>query len=147
MSKSFGVDKICELIPHRPPLLLLDAVEYWDESCLIGSRTVPQDDQIFQGHFPSLPVYPGVYLIEGLAQAAAALLYLARGQSWHDGIYYLASLSDVKFRNSVYPGDTITYRVDFKKKHGQFYQVSAVAKTHGKEACSAIITSAQGKKM
>lgn len=145
--QSFGKEGICELIPHRSPFLLIDNVESWGQEFLVGNKKVLEDDPIFQGHFPSHPIYPGVYLVEGLAQAAAALLCLVREQTWKDGIYYLASLSDVKFRSSVYPGDTITYRIDFKKRHTRFFKVTAVASVGDKEACSAIITSAQGKEM
>lgn len=143
--QSFDQSRLCELIPHREPLLLIDSVHSWGPEFLIGHKKVTGQEPVFQGHFPSEAIYPGVYLIEGLAQAAAALLYLIQEETWENGIYYLASLADVKFRKSVHPGDTIEYRINFKKKHGRFVQVDASATVQDKEVCSAIITSAQGR--
>lgn len=144
--KTLDAQTVQDLLPHRPPLLLLQGVEDWGEDYLIGYQCLSGEEPVFQGHFPGDPIYPGVYLIEGLAQASAALLYLSTGQTAKDGIYYLASLADVKFRRPVYPGDTVQYRINFKKRHGRFVQVNATAYVQDHEVCSAVITSAQGKR-
>jgi 3-hydroxyacyl-[acyl-carrier-protein] dehydratase len=142
--RSFGKELICDLIPHRPPLLLVDTVEEWGEGFLIATKKILETEEVFKGHFPTKSVYPGVYLLEGLAQSAALLMCLLKQYTWHDTIYYLASLKDVKFRKSAYPGETLFYNINFKKSHGRFVQVIATATTGDKEVCSAIITSAQG---
>ena len=78
-------DTIKTIIPHRFPLLLVDNVhELILEKKIIASRTLSKDDPVFQGHFPGKPVYPGVYYIEGIAQAAAILIFKSSNNKQQD---------------------------------------------------------------
>jgi len=110
-------DAVTDLIPHRPPFLFVDAIVAETADGLQARRVWRSDEDFYKGHYPGAPITPGVLLCEAVFQAGA--LFLSRqaraaGAKPGEGVPLLAKISDVRFRNPVYPGDEIL--IDVKKK-------------------------------
>ena len=115
-------EAIKNILPHREPMLLIDETELVDEIA-ISRYTVRGDEFFLQGHFPGNPVVPGVILCEMMAQSAC-LLVNAEGRKFTP---YFTGLKDVKFKDKVKPGDTVTFKSQATAKRGAFYFVKSEA--------------------
>lgn len=111
------LDAVTDLIPHRPPFLFVDAIVSESADGLQARRVWRSDEDFYKGHYPGAPITPGVLLCEAVFQTGA--LFLSRqaraaGAQPGEGVPLLAKISDVRFRNPVYPGDEVL--IDVKKK-------------------------------
>ncbi len=126
---------ITELIPHRPPFLFIDEVVAQDDASLTARRTWRSDEDFYRGHYPSAPITPGVLLCEAVFQAGAAYMSLqarAADTAAGEGVPLLAKISDVRFRNPVFPGDEVLIEVIRKEAMGGFTMMKgSVRKTDG----------------
>ena len=104
------MNKIEDLIPHRKPFLFVDRLLVANEKNIVGERTFPPEEPMFEGHFPEYPVVPGVILVESMAQCGGA--GLAQAGLFGNQIIFLASISEAKFRRQVRPGETVRYEVE-----------------------------------
>lgn len=114
---------VTDLIPHRPPFLFVDAIVSHDEQGLVARRTWRAEEDFYQGHYPGAPITPGVLLCEAVFQTAACYMALkaqAAGVKPGEGVPLIAKISEVRFRNPVYPGDTIVLEVKQKDALGGF---------------------------
>lgn len=113
------INEILSILPHRFPFLLIDRVEELSIGESIKAyKNVTYNEQIFQGHFPGHPIYPGVMIIEGLAQAGGVLAFKSMekdGVDLSDKVVYFMSIDNAKFRNPVRPGDKLEYRISVIK--------------------------------
>jgi len=103
------IREILETLPHRYPMLLVDRVlECEVGKHILALKNVTINEPFFNGHFPGLPVMPGVLVVEALAQAAAILAFRSAGKK-SDGqsIYYLVGIDDARFKRPVVPGDQL----------------------------------------
>lgn len=109
--------EIQEIIPHRYPFLLLDAVDVLEPGKrVVARKNVTVNEPFFQGHFPGEPVMPGVLILEALAQAGAvAILYQ---EEYRGKIAYFGGMEHVKFRSMVFPGDVLRLEVEVLKWKG-----------------------------
>lgn len=100
------------LIPHRPPMLLVDEVVEKTPEYIVCRKTFRPNEYFFQGHYPDYPLVPGVILCEASMQAGAILLSDYPG----DGVPVATRMNDVRFRKMVRPGDTVLLRVDLVER-------------------------------
>ncbi|MBW3671933.1 MAG: 3-hydroxyacyl-ACP dehydratase FabZ, partial [Acidobacteria bacterium] len=99
--------EILKVLPHRYPLLLVDRVIEWeDNKRIVGLKNVTANEPHFQGHFPSVPIMPGVLIIEALAQCGA-LLFLKDIEDRDEKLFYFAGIDKARFRKPVVPGDQL----------------------------------------
>lgn len=126
------------IIPHRDPFLLLDEViELETMKHATALKYVSADEYYFKGHFPQKPVMPGVLVVEALAQAGAVVIL--SDPKYQGKIAYFTGLKRVKWRKSVFPGDTLVLKVEITKIHGAFGAGSGKAYVNEHLVCEADI--------
>jgi 3-hydroxyacyl-[acyl-carrier-protein] dehydratase len=104
-------EEIQQIIPHRPPFLLVDSIiEMEPGKRIVGIKDVRHDEWYLQGHFPGIPIMPGVLIMEALAQTGAVAVLSLPEHAGHLAV--LAKMDNVKFRKSVVPGDQIRLQVE-----------------------------------
>jgi len=127
----YDINAIKKILPHRYPILLVDRVsELIVNESIIAYKNITASEPVFEGHFPDQPIYPGVYMIEGMAQAGWILAFESHNKeniNMHGKIVYFMSIDKAKFRVPVTPGDRLEYRVHVIKKRGQIWQFEAKA--------------------
>ncbi len=122
---------VTDLIPHRPPFLFVDEIVSESPGMLVTRRTWRPEEDFYRGHYPGAPITPGVLLCEAVFQSAACYMALkarAAKTAPGEGVPLIAKISDVRFRQPVYPGDTITIEVKEKDSLGGFTMMSGTAK-------------------
>lgn len=132
----FHINEIMKILPHRYPFLFVDRViEIEPGKKGIGVKNVTINDGFFQGHFPQKPVMPGVVMIEAMAQTAGVVV-LTSGA--HNGkVALFMSISDVKFRKVVYPGDQLLMEVEIIRDRERTAHVKGVGRVDGEVAIEA----------
>ena len=127
-------------IPHRWPFLLVDRIveEDHERRYIRGEKAVTASEWFFGGHFPNMPVMPGVIQIEALAQTMA--VYVAREEGFGDRIGLFAGIDECRFKRVVQPGDRLTLEVTMEKLGRRFGKGRAVASVDGEVACEALIS-------
>lgn len=123
---------IKKILPHRYPMLLVDRVNHLNAGGEIEAyKNVTINEEVFLGHFPKQPIYPGVMIIEGMAQAGGLLAFVSMyGEDYQkaeEKIVYFMTIDRVKFRTPVVPGDRLVYRVSVIKNKGAVWQLDAKA--------------------
>jgi 3-hydroxyacyl-[acyl-carrier-protein] dehydratase len=128
------------LIPHRWPFLLVDRIVEYDPAAgrIVGEKAVTASEWFFQGHFPGLPVVPGVIQVEALAQTMA--VYVAQQEGFGDRIGLFAGIEDCRFKRVVSPGDRMRLEVTMEKLGRRFGKGRAVASVDGEVACEATLS-------
>jgi 3-hydroxyacyl-[acyl-carrier-protein] dehydratase len=128
------------LIPHRWPFLLVDRIVAYEPEAqrIVGLKAVTATEWFFQGHFPGLPVMPGVLQVEALAQTMA--VYVAKQPGFGDRIGLFGGIDDCRFKRVVNPGDTLRLEVTMEKLGGRFGRGRGVASVDGEVACQATLS-------
>ena len=128
------------LIPHRWPFLLVDRIDEYDPEGrrIVGRKAVTATEWFFQGHFPGLPVVPGVIQVEALAQTMA--VYVARQPGFGDRIGLFAGIDEVRFKRVVVPGDTLRLEITMEKLGSRFGKGRGVASVDGEVACEGLLS-------
>jgi 3-hydroxyacyl-[acyl-carrier-protein] dehydratase len=132
--------EIQKLIPHRWPILLVDRIVEYDQDAkrIVGIKGVTASEWFFQGHFPGLPVMPGVLQVEALAQTMA--VYVAKQPGFGDRIGLFAGIDEARFKRVVAPGDTLRLEVTMEKLGSRFGRGKGIASVDGETACEATIS-------
>ncbi len=141
------VVEIQKIIPHRFPFLLIDRVMDLESGKSINAyKNVSISENIFQGHFPGHPIYPGVMIVEGLAQAGGILAFKSLSEEdqkdTSNKVVYFMSIDKCKFRAPVTPGDRLEYKVSVIKHRGTIWVLKGEAYVDGK-----LVTEAELKAM
>ena len=107
----YDINGIMELLPHRPPFLLIDRIMEVSENHVVGVKNVSMNEPFFVGHFPQEPIMPGVLLVEAMAQCAG-ILFLSNVDDPKAYSTYFMKIEYVKFKKKVVPGDTVIFKCD-----------------------------------
>ncbi|GAB4298844.1 MAG: 3-hydroxyacyl-ACP dehydratase FabZ [Thiohalomonadaceae bacterium] len=139
------IHEILEYLPHRYPFLLVDkVVDYKPGEYLIGVKNVSVNEPFFPGHFPQRPVFPGVLIMEALAQATGLLAFKTQDKK-PDGssLYYFAAIDNCRFKQPVQPGDQLFLEVKLLTTKRNIWKFSAEAKVDDKIVASAELMCAE----
>ncbi len=124
-----GVQRIMEMIPHRPPFLMIDkVVDAVANERATGIKNVTISEYYFRGHFPARAVMPGVLIIEAMAQTAAVLVVHTLGRESEGKLVYFMSVENARFRRPVFPGDRLDVRVVKRHQRGNVWKFEGQAK-------------------
>lgn len=141
------VTEIKNYLPHRYPFLLIDrVVELEADKRIVCIKNVTINEPMFTGHFPHKPVFPGVLIVEALAQASGVLAFKSRERTLDDGyVYYLAGTDKTKFKRSVVPGDQLRLEVEIVNLRNHWMKASGKAYVDDNLVCSSLLTCAEQK--
>ena len=126
------VVEIQKILPHRYPFLLVDrVVEIKEGKSIRAYKNVSISEPVFEGHFPGHPIYPGVMIIEGMAQAGGVLAFKSSSKEAQeeakDKVVYFMSIDKAKFRSPVRPGDRLEYHLEVLKHRGNIWVLQGKA--------------------
>ncbi|MFT5208785.1 MAG: 3-hydroxyacyl-[acyl-carrier-protein] dehydratase [Flavobacterium sp.] len=147
MNQNMDIAEIWEYLPHRYPFLLVDRViEFEADKRIVAIKNVSINEPQFTGHFPNTPVFPGVMIVEAMAQASGILAFKSRGRTLNDGyIYYLAGTDKTKFKRSVVPGDQLRLEVEITNLRKHWMKASGKAYVGDQLVCTSLLTCAEQK--
>lgn len=136
---------ILKALPHRYPFLMVDRItDIRGEDFGIGIKNVTFNEPQFQGHFPDNPVFPGVLLLEGMAQTAGVLCVLNWKNSEAPPYVYFMTIDEAKFRKPVIPGDTVEYHMTLHKRRRNMWWYRGEAKVRGELVAEATLSAMMG---
>jgi beta-hydroxyacyl-ACP dehydratase FabZ len=130
-AKGLDAREILSVLPHRFPFLLIDRVVEVSEDKIVAIKNVSFGEPYFQGHFPGMPVMPGVLQVEAMAQAGGILAGQTGGFDPEKQVVYFMSIDGVKFRQPVTPGDQMVIEVEPLRK-GRVWKMKGTVKVDGK---------------
>ncbi len=131
--------QILKKLPHRYPILLVDRVLEFEKGQRIRTlKNVTVNEPQFTGHFPNRPVFPGVYMLEAMAQSAALLSFATMDVTPDDNtVYYFAGIDGARFKRPVEPGDQLIMDVSIDRAKAGIYKFKGVARVDGEVVCEA----------
>lgn len=141
--KVFTIEKIREILPHRYPFLLVDRVVHVQKGhnpsnregqVLKAIKNVTINEEFFNGHFPNMPIMPGVLILEAMAQVGALANY-SEGDKEHE--FRIASINNAKFRAPVVPGDQLLIIAKIEKDKGKMKKIKCSAEVEGQVVAEA----------
>lgn len=135
---SFDIQEILKLLPHRYPMLLVDKViDYKPGEYLHAIKNVTVNEPVFTGHFPDQPIFPGVMILEAMAQATGLLGFKTVETRSDNELYLFAAIDNARFKKPVLPGDTMHLHIEFIKERRNIWKFKGEAKVDGNTVCSA----------
>jgi beta-hydroxyacyl-ACP dehydratase FabZ len=136
----YGIIEIMKLLPHRYPFLLVDRItELEPGKRIVGLKNVTINEQFFQGHFPGMPVMPGVLIIESMAQVGGVLIYRELPEQ-NKKLIYFTGIENARFRRPVVPGDQLRIEIDVLNRRNNFGKMRGRASVEGKLVAEAVVT-------
>jgi len=128
-SNMLDILEIRKYLPHRYPFLLIDrVVELEEGERILAYKNISMNEEVFQGHFPHFPVFPGVLLIEAMAQACGVLGFKTMNKTPDDGsIYLFAGIDKVRFKRQVVPGDRVFFECKIVSEKRGIWKFDCVA--------------------
>lgn len=131
---AMDINEIRQYLPHRYPFLLVDRVlECEPGKHIVAIKNVSCNEPFFLGHFPKLPIMPGVLIVEAMAQVSALLAYRTAGRlPSDDAMVYLLGIDEARFKNPVTPGDQIVFTARIERNIKNVWRFVAEAKVDGK---------------
>lgn len=139
------INEVMKHLPHRYPFLLVDRVlEFETGKSLRAIKNVTINEPFFQGHFPHVPVMPGVLIMEALAQATGILSFKTTGNLPTDqSLYYFVGIDKARFRKPVEPGDQLILEVELERRIRDVWKFKGVASVNGEIVASANLMCAE----
>jgi 3-hydroxyacyl-[acyl-carrier-protein] dehydratase len=141
------INEIKEYLPHRYPFLLIDrVVELVEGESILAYKNITVNEDVFNGHFPQAPIFPGVMIIEAMAQASGILGFKTMNKKPQDGSLYLfAAVDDVRFKRQVVPGDRLDIESRVVSEKRGIWKFECKASVDGVLAAAATIMCADRK--
>lgn len=135
------ISEIRKYLPHRYPFLLVDrVVELVPGEYILAYKNLSINEAFFNGHFPDKPIFPGVLLLEAMAQASGILGFKTKDKTPEDGsLYYFAAADDVRFKRPCVPGDRIMLRSELLAERRGIARFAVRAEVDGELAAAAVI--------
>ena len=134
-------------LPHRYPFLLIDKIiDFKKDSYLIAQKNVTINEPFFQGHFPDHPVFPGVLILEAMAQATALLDFKSNQREKDKLLYYFVGIDKARFKKPVSPGDVLIIDVKLTQSKRDVYKFAATCKVEDAVVCTAELLGAVREK-
>lgn len=138
MSQELNIDEIRDCIPHRYPFLLIDRVtEINGDQSIKGYKNISINEDVFQGHFPGRAVFPGVLIIEAMAQLGAVLKL--RNLPEEQRMAFFAGIEKARFKKIVTPGDRLDMELEVTRDRGRFVMMKGIASVGGETAAEATL--------
>lgn len=135
----YGITEIMKLLPHRYPFLLVDRIiELEPEKRIVGLKNVTINEQFFQGHFPGVPVMPGVLIIESMAQVGGVLI-LRDMPDREKKLIYFSGIENARFRRPVVPGDQLRIEMELLARRNNFGKMKGRSTVDGKLVAEAVL--------
>ena len=135
------INRIMDMIPHRYPILLVDRILELEEGVsATGLKNVTMNEPHFQGHFPSMPIMPGVLIVEAMAQTAAILVVETLGGEAEGKLVYFMTIDETRFRKPVVPGDSVHIKVTKIKSKGPVWKFKGEAIVDGKLCAESVFS-------
>ncbi len=132
------IQEIMALLPHRYPFLMIDRVlDFTPGESLTAIKNVTINEPIFTGHFPAMPIFPGVLILEALAQATGILGFKTVTERAENELYLFAAIDEARFKKPVVPGDQLVLEVKFLKERRNLWKFYGEAKVDGQVVCTA----------
>ena len=143
---TIGLHQIKRMIPHRYPMLMIEKmIDVVPDSHATGIKNVSVNEWFFQGHFPGKPIFPGVLILEAMAQATGILAFKSVGKLEPGELYYFAGIDNARFKRPVVPGDQMIMEVTFEKTRRGLTRFNGVATVDGKIVCEATMMCARSR--
>ena len=141
MTIEMDIDGVRQHLPHRYPFLLVDRVVALEPGESIHAiKNLSINEPFFDGHFPDKPVFPGVLLVESMAQAAGILGFRTMNKTPSDGsIYYLVGVDDLRFKRPCVPGDRIDLHASIVSERRGIWKFAVRSEVDGQTCASATI--------
>ena len=142
MSDVKTITELFEYLPHRYPFLLIDRVtETAVGERIKGYKNITANEELFNGHFPGQPIFPGVLILEAMAQLSGVLAFETKGVRPADGTNYLfGGVEKARFRRQVIPGDRLDLESTIVTERKIMMKFECAAFVDGEIACSAVLT-------
>ena len=142
MSDVKTITELFEYLPHRYPFLLIDRVtETVVGERIKGYKNITANEELFNGHFPGQPIFPGVLILEAMAQLSGVLAFETKGVRPADGTNYLfGGVEKARFRRQVIPGDRLDLESSIVAERKIMMKFECAAYVDGEIACSAVLT-------
>jgi beta-hydroxyacyl-ACP dehydratase FabZ len=135
--RTIDLQGIMDLLPHRYPILLVDRIlDFEPKEWIRGLKNISFNEAVFQGHFPSRPVFPGVYIVEAMAQTGGCLLMREYEDRARKVIYFMG-IDAVRFRKPVLPGDQLVMEVKVVQFKGRICKMRGEAFVDGQKVAEA----------
>ena len=145
MEMVFDIKSIMQNLPHRYPFLLVDRVIAFEKNeSIVALKNVTINEHFFLGHFPDIPIMPGVLIVEAMGQAGGVLVTQSLPPEKQGKLIYFMGFDNVRFRKPVVPGDQLILELKMLKLRSKVVKMAGVAKVDGKIVAEAQLMAAYG---
>lgn len=145
METIFDIRSILQYLPHRYPFLLVDrVVEFVKDTRIKALKNVTINEPFFQGHFPDMPIMPGVLIVEAMGQAGGVLVIESQPPEHQGKPIFFMGFDSVRFRKPVIPGDQLILELEMLKKRSKVVKMASVAKVDGQVVAEAQLMATYG---
>jgi len=140
VNNTLNIKKILKILPHRYPFLLIDQVIKFEKfKYLQAIKNCTVNEPYFQGHFPNEPIFPGVLIVEAMAQAAGILIHKSLGKLNINKLYHFVGIDNTRFKKIVIPGDQMFIEVTILKSNKNILVFKNIALVNNNIICKSDI--------